>query len=185
MSGKSTYIKACGIAVYLAHIGMGVPAAEMEFTPFDVIYTSIYPEDNIQQGYSYFYSEVMRVKTIALKLKAGLRALVIFDELFRGTNVKDAYDSSLLVISGFSNWDTSFFILSSHLTELEAQCSVLPGIVFRCFDSAIIDGKPHYGYRLLDGINHEHHGILILYNEGIPDLLSCDKSAGKDGQAKT
>ena len=35
MAGKSTFIKAIGVAVYLAHIGMGVPAQSMQLSLFD------------------------------------------------------------------------------------------------------------------------------------------------------
>ncbi len=53
----------------------------------------------MNRGYSHFYSEVRRVKEVAMKLKEKNRLLVIFDELFRGTNVKDAFDASLLIIT--------------------------------------------------------------------------------------
>jgi len=56
-------------------------------------------KDNMNRGYSHFYSEVRRVKEVAMKLKEKNRLLVIFDELFRGTNVKDAFDASLLIIT--------------------------------------------------------------------------------------
>ena len=173
MSGKTTYIKACGIAVYLAHIGMGVPAEEMALTTFDILFVSINPEGNIQQGYSFFYSEVLRVKTIAAKLGKGARALVIFDEVFRGTNVKDAFDCTLLITRGFARSKGGIFMLSSHLSELETEIQSIPSIVMKCFDATIENGKPCCSYRLRKGVSHARHGLFILKNEGIPGLLGC------------
>ncbi|MBI2731740.1 MAG: DNA mismatch repair protein MutS, partial [Sphingobacteriales bacterium] len=49
MAGKSTFIKAVGVAVYLAHVGMGVPAEEMKLTLFDGILSNINVVDNIMK----------------------------------------------------------------------------------------------------------------------------------------
>jgi len=62
MGGKSTYIKAVGLGVYLAHIGMGVPAKNMNLSFFDGLLSNIQVEDNIFKGQSYFYNEVLRIK---------------------------------------------------------------------------------------------------------------------------
>ena len=35
MAGKTTFLKACGVAVFLAHLGMGVPADSMRLSLFD------------------------------------------------------------------------------------------------------------------------------------------------------
>src|SRR5579871_2255980 len=57
MAGKSTFIKAVGTAVFLAHLGMGVPAKEMQLTLFDGILSNINVVDNIMKGESYFFNE--------------------------------------------------------------------------------------------------------------------------------
>ncbi|MDR2907861.1 MAG: hypothetical protein LBU91_07740, partial [Bacteroidales bacterium] len=80
MAGKSTFMKAFGIALYLAHLGFPVPADKMEFTPMEGMFTSINVPDDISQGYSHFYAEVMRVKNIAKEVASGKRLMVIFDE---------------------------------------------------------------------------------------------------------
>jgi hypothetical protein len=41
MAGKTTYLRASGIALYLAHLGMGVPARSFRFTPCDSLFTGI------------------------------------------------------------------------------------------------------------------------------------------------
>lgn len=63
MAGKSTFIKAVGCAVFLAHLGMGVPAKEMELSIFDGLLSNINVVDNIVKGESYFFNEVQRIKT--------------------------------------------------------------------------------------------------------------------------
>ena len=55
MAGKSTLIKSVGAAVFLAHIGMGVPAQHMRLTLFDGLLSNINVMDNIAKGESYFF----------------------------------------------------------------------------------------------------------------------------------
>lgn len=54
MAGKSTFIKAVGVSVYLAHVGMGVPAESLELSLFDGLLSNIQVEDNISRGESFF-----------------------------------------------------------------------------------------------------------------------------------
>jgi len=68
MAGKSTFIKAVGVAVYLAHIGMGVPAKSLRVSMFDGLLSNIQVEDNITRGESYFFNEVQRNKKTIQKI---------------------------------------------------------------------------------------------------------------------
>jgi DNA mismatch repair ATPase MutS len=143
MSGKSTYLKACGLAVYLAHLGMGVPAEQAELPVFDDIFTDLYLTDDINLGYSYFYSEIiMRIKKLVEHLQAGERMFAVIDEMFRGTNVQDAYDCSLTVIKNLQYWRESFFILSSHMAELTDKLRPKSNIQFCCFEGVVRRNKP-------------------------------------------
>ena len=56
MAGKSTFIKSVGTSIYLAHVGMGVPASKMELSLFDGLLTNIQVEDNLIKGESYIYN---------------------------------------------------------------------------------------------------------------------------------
>ncbi len=172
MAGKTTFLKSCGLAVFLAHLGMGVPAKMMNLTLFDRIFTSLNVSDNLTKGYSYFYSEVKRVKEAALALRDSCKVFMIFDELFKGTNVKDAFDGSLLIIKELVKWKSGFFILSSHLLELGKEIDSIGGIRFMCFDSKIENGKPYFNFKLKDGLSDERLGLVILKNEQVFDLLN-------------
>lgn len=172
MAGKSTFMKAVGLAVYLSHLGFPVPAAKMETTVYNGMITTINLSDNMNQGYSHFYSEVRRVKEAALKIKECGKMFVIFDELFRGTNVKDAFDASLLIIKSFSKITDSSFFISTHITEIVEELKDKENIQFRYLDSELVNQKPVYSYKLLNGVSHERLGMLILRNEQIIDILN-------------
>lgn len=176
MAGKSTFLKSLGLSVYLSHLGFPVPASGMTTSVYNGIITTINLADNINRGYSHFYSEVKRVKEAALKLKEKNRLFVIFDELFRGTNVKDAFDASLLIIESFAKVNNSTFFISTHLTEVAEKLEKLTSVKFKYFDSALIDDMPVYNYQLKEGISHERLGMYIVRNEKIIEILNSIKN---------
>ncbi|HWK05589.1 MAG TPA: hypothetical protein VNS58_18240 [Puia sp.] len=172
MAGKSTFMKAFGIAVYLAHMGFPVAAEEMSFSVRDGVYTSINVPDNLALGYSHFYAEVLRVKTVAEEVSAGRDLVVIFDELFKGTNVKDAYDATLAVTEILSEYRNCFFIISTHIIEvgetLQERCDNLQ---FAYLPTVMEGAVPRYTYKMEKGITTDRHGMMIIENEGILGIL--------------
>ena len=126
MAGKSTFIKSVGAAVFLAHIGMGVPAQEMQLSLFDGLLSNINVTDNISKGESYFYNEVQRIKATINKINDGRKWLILIDELFKGTNVQDAMKCSQTVIEGLLKIKNSLFILSTHLYEIGEDLNNTP-----------------------------------------------------------
>jgi DNA mismatch repair protein MutS len=172
MAGKSTFLKSMGLAVYLSHLGFPVPAEKMTLSIYHGLITTINLSDNLLKGYSHYYGEVKRVKEIAIKLKEKNRLFVICDELFRGTNVKDAFNASLLIIKSFAEINKSTFCISSHITELAENLDKLPTIDFKYFDARLENDTPKYEYILLNGISHERLGMHILKKERILEILS-------------
>lgn len=171
MAGKSTFLKSVGICVYLAHLGFPVPARQMETSLVNGIFSSINLSDNINQGYSHYYSEVRRVKEIVLAIKERNRVCVLFDELFKGTNVKDAYDATLMVIKGFAKMKSSMFFASTHIIEVASELKTQDGLIFRYLDSHLNGETPVYTYKLMDGISSERLGLLIVKREGIMQII--------------
>jgi DNA mismatch repair protein MutS len=172
MAGKSTLMKSLGIALYLAHMGFPVAAKDLVFSVRDGLYTSINVPDNLNLGYSHFYAEVLRVKKVAEEVAAGNDLLVIFDELFKGTNVKDAYDATLAVTREFSTYRNSFFVISTHIIEvgdvLQKDCDNL----HLAYLPTVMEGSvPRYPYTLTEGITNDRHGMLIIENEKILEMI--------------
>jgi len=177
MAGKSTFMKSLGSALYLAHMGFPVAAKSMEFSVLDGIYTTINLPDNLGMGASHFYAEVLRIKKIAKELSIGKNLFVIIDELFRGTNVKDAYEATVAITSAFAKKRSSMFVISTHIIEagdkLKEQCS---NILFFYLPTLLEHNKPVYTYRLKEGISADRHGMIIINNEGILDILKSKKT---------
>lgn len=179
MAGKSTFLKALGISAYLAHAGFPVPAQSMRMSLISGLCTTINISDDLQSGYSHFYAEVLRVKYVAAQLQKNNNLLVIFDELFRGTNVKDAYDGTLVIVSAFARIKSSFFVVSTHIVEAAESLSANKNINFRSFEIREVDGHPTYTYKLKDGISTDRLGMYIIRKEGVVEMINAVPTDGE------
>lgn len=171
MAGKSTLIKSVGAAVFLAHIGMGVPARSMKLTLFDGLISNINVVDNIVKGESYFFNEVQRIRNTVEKVSNGQRWLVLIDELFKGTNVQDAMRCSLAVIRGLLKVKSSLFVLSTHLYEIGEELAATPSIAFKHFETTIDGDNLSFSYQLKEGISKDRLGYFILKKEKVVEML--------------
>lgn len=172
MAGKSTFMKAFGVSLYLAHMGFPVAAAEMAFSVRDGLFSSINVADDLSQGHSHFYAEVLRVKHVAQAVSEGRRLVVLFDELFKGTNVKDAYDGTLAVTEAFARYRRCAFIISTHIVEAgQALRQRWENLRFAYLPTVLEEGRPRYPYVLQEGIAADRVGMTIIENEGILDII--------------
>lgn len=179
MAGKSTFLRALSTAVYVAHMGFPVAARKMEFSVMDGVYTTINLPDNLGIGASHFYAEVLRVKKVVSELHAKKSLFVIFDELFRGTNVKDAHEATVAITNAFAAKSNSLFIISSHIVEAGERLQQQPTIGFQYLPTYMNGHTPEYTYTLVEGITADRHGMIIIRNEGILETLrSGRKRAG-------
>ncbi|MCU0335334.1 MAG: DNA mismatch repair protein MutS [Chitinophagaceae bacterium] len=171
MAGKSTFIRAVGIASYLAHLGMAVPARRLQLTVFDGILSNIQVSDNIIKGESYFFNEVQRIKNTLTRINDGGKWLVLIDELFKGTNVQDAMRCSSTVIKGLLKISNSLFVLSTHLYEIAEELKPHANIAFRFFETHVHDDQLFFSYQLKEGISNDRLGYLILKREGVVEMI--------------
>ena len=174
MAGKSTFMKSLSIALFLAHMGFPVAAESMRFHVLDGIYTTINLPDNLGMGASHFYAEVLRLKKVAHELGQGKRIYVVFDELFRGTNVKDAYEATIAVTAAFAEKKDSIFVISTHIIEagdiLKERCN---NIAYLYLPTKMNGTHPVYTYTLEHGITNDRHGMVIINNERILEILEA------------
>ena len=114
-SGKSTLMKATGVAVLLAQAGCYVPASNMELSPFRAIYTRILNHDNLFAGLSSFAVEMSELRDILGA--ADHQTLVLGDELCAGT---ESVSAEALVAAGIQ-WlskQSAKFMFATHLHRL-------------------------------------------------------------------
>jgi DNA mismatch repair protein MutS len=114
-SGKSSLMKAIGLATLLAQVGSYVPATEMTLKPFHRIATRILNQDNLWAGLSSFAVEMSELREILSV--ADDQTLVLGDELCAGT---ESISGTAIVAAGIQHMYKagSRFVLATHLHDL-------------------------------------------------------------------
>lgn len=179
MAGKSTVLKAAGIAVYLAHLGCGVPARHARLSRFDVLLASLNVRDRLMNGQSFYLSEVRRIRDLVNELEATPRVFALLDEPFRGTNIPDATEATTLLVDGLCAQVASTVIVATHLATVVRSRAADPGLA-SCFLSATEkESGPVFDYRLQHGISEQRLGMVLLEREGVtPALRSAIQRRG-------
>lgn len=169
MSGKSTFLKAVSLCVYLGHIGLGIPASHGEISFCDCFSIQINRRDDILNGYSHFMTEILNLKQVVENTAAGKRCFAIFDELFSGTNVEDAIEIGKTTIDGLSKYENSYFFISTHFQELKDHTS--PSVSNYYVDCELIENMPTFTYKLKKGWSDIKVGRILFDKEGLNKLL--------------
>ena len=126
-SGKSSLMRAVGLATLLAQGGSFVPCSQMRLIPFQSLHTRIINTDNLWMGLSSFAVEMSELRDIFRE--AGPKSLVLGDELCSGTETTSA---TALVAAGLKGLIKrgSRFLFATHLHGLSKieEISQNPGL---------------------------------------------------------
>ena len=172
MSGKSTFLKAISLCIYLGHAGLAVPATKAVIPFFDHISVAINLTDSIVSGYSHFMSEIITLKNVVEEASQGAKCFAVFDELFRGTNIEDALEISTATIKGLTKFTSSYFFISTHLHQLQALEEINNGKVDTCFiECELKADTPTFTYKLKPGWSNLKIGRILFEKEGLNNML--------------
>jgi DNA mismatch repair protein MutS len=141
MAGKSTVLRAMGIAVHCAHLGMRVCADFAVVPRVDAVVASMAVRDNLARAESLYLAEVRRVKRMVEAVHRGAVLFAIFDEVFRGTNVHDAREACALLVSGLAAVPSGTFVLASHLAEVGREHLGARGVACQYLEAELRGGN--------------------------------------------
>jgi DNA mismatch repair protein MutS len=113
--GKTSFIRAAGIAVIMAQSGMYVPCSKFTYKPYQAIFTRILGNDNLFKGLSTFAVEMSELRLI-LKM-ADKNSLVLGDELCSGTEIESALSIFMAGLMALHKKEVSF-IFATHFHEI-------------------------------------------------------------------
>ncbi len=170
MSGKSTFLKAVGLCIYFGHLGIGIPASFGDIPFCDHFSIEINRRDDILNGYSHFMTEIMNLKNVVENASNGKQCFAIFDELFSGTNVEDAFEICKTTINGLSKFQNCFFLISSHIQALKTVSNGRASNYY--LDCQLIDGQPTFTYNLKKGWSDIKVGRILFEKEGLNKMLT-------------
>lgn len=137
-SGKSTFMRSLMYSIWLAQTFGIAPASFVSMTPFHFIYSLKKDNENTAKGLSTHKAQLMLVKNLLEKLnKFQLEKKFCFvscDEIFNGTNYKDATADTLAVADTISqNLKNTIAVIASHASGVQI-CESVTNNCFRCFN---------------------------------------------------
>jgi hypothetical protein len=168
MSGKSTLLRAVGLNAVLALAGGPVSARSLRLSRLH-IWTSMRVQDSLEQGVSFFYAEVRRLKQLLDGAAATPRAaLVLLDEMLLGTNTRERRLASeevlrILLRSGCIGAVTTHDLALAELTRMPQ--STLRAVHFQ---DVLEGGRMRFDYKLREGVVRTTNALRVLALAGIP-----------------
>lgn len=161
MSGKTTFLRTLGVNLLMAQCGLPVCAASFTFTPMQLL-TSLRISDSLQEQTSYFMAELKKLQKIILRLQTGAPALVLIDEILRGTNSEDKTFGSEQFIRKLLGY-RCLSLFATHDLSLGTLEQELPGRVSNyCFESQIENNELYFDYRLARGIARNRNASFLM-----------------------
>lgn len=168
MAGKSTFLRTVGVNLCLGYAGAPVNADSLRVSLFRV-FTCIKVSDSVQDGLSYFYAEVRRLKALLSATAADEAPPVLFliDEIFRGTNSRERLIGSRAYIRELANRRT-VGLVATHDLELVKLADEIPGVANYHFREEVREGRMVFDYRLRPGPCPTTNALQIMRLEGLP-----------------
>lgn len=168
--GKTSLIKAVGIAVIMAQAGLYVPASEFIYYPYNTIFTRILGNDNIFKGLSTFAVEMSELRTI-LQL-ADKNSLILGDELCSGTES----DSALSIfVSGLEvlHRKECTFLFATHFHEIVKYDEIIALNRMKMYHMTVlfdkVNNKLVYDRKLKEGPGESMYGLEVCKSLNLPD----------------
>jgi len=165
MSGKTTWIRTLAAAVIVAYSGAPVCAKSFAVSRLSVL-TSIRVNDDLSQGVSTFYAELLRIKSMIEYTEKKLPMLACIDEIFKGTNVNDRVVGAKEAIRRLTN-DRSITLVTTHDFQLCDMVSENTKISNAHFEEYYENDEIKFDFKLRKGRTHTTNAKYLLRMAGI------------------
>jgi len=167
--GKTTIIRALGIAIVMAQAGLYVPCSSFNYHPYKYLFTRIIGNDNIFKGLSTFAVEMSELRTI-LRL-TDENSLILGDELCSGTEISSAISIFVTGIQKLHNCKSSF-IFATHLHEIVDYEEITNLNRLSIKHMEVIYDKENdllvYDRKLKDGPGNNMYGLEVCKSLSLP-----------------
>ena len=168
MSGKSTFLRTVGINQCLAQAGAPV-CAESFHASWHRLFCCIQIHDSLEDGISYFYAEVKRLKNLlnVVNLLQHPPLLFLVDEIFRGTNNRERLLGSESFIRELTKGN-GLGMVTTHDLELAQLEQELTTVINIHFEESVEGNALRFDYQLRPGPCPTTNALRIMALEGLP-----------------
>lgn len=166
MAGKSTYLRQNALIAVLAQMGSFVPAAAAHIGIIDRIFSRIGAADDLAQGRSTFMIEM--IETAAILNQAGPRALVILDELGRGTATFDGLSIAWAALEHLHDANRCRVLFATHYHELTVLADTLEQVENVSMQVEESQGEIVFLHKVGPGTADRSYGVHVAELAGLP-----------------
>ncbi len=166
MAGKSTFLRQNALIAILAQIGSYVPAASAHIGVVDRLFSRVGAADDLARGRSTFMVEM--IETAAILNQAGPHALVILDEIGRGTATFDGLSIAWAAVEHLHEVNRSRALFATHYHELTALAHRLPRLENVTVRVKEWKGDVIFLHEIAPGSADRSYGIQVARLAGLP-----------------
>ncbi|MEP4190138.1 MAG: DNA mismatch repair protein MutS [Sneathiella sp.] len=169
MAGKSTFLRQNALITVLAQIGAYVPASKAHIGVVDRLFSRVGAADDLARGRSTFMVEM--VETAAILNQAGERALVVLDEIGRGTATFDGLSIAWATVENLHDMNKCRGLFATHYHELTALSSKLSSLSNHCMKVQEWKGDVIFLHEVGSGSADRSYGIQVARLAGLPKAV--------------
>jgi len=166
MAGKSTFLRQNALIAVLAQMGGYVPARAAHIGVVDRLFSRVGAADDLARGHSTFMVEM--VETAAILNQAGVRALVILDEIGRGTATYDGLSIAWATIEHLHEANRCRALFATHFHEMTALAAKLPRLHNATMRVKEWQGDVVFLHEVIAGAADRSYGIQVAKLAGLP-----------------
>jgi DNA mismatch repair protein MutS len=166
MAGKSTFLRQNAVIAVLAQIGAFVPARSARIGVVDRLFSRVGAADDLARGRSTFMVEM--VETAAILNQAGDRALVILDEIGRGTATFDGLSIAWACLEHLHEVNRCRTLFATHYHELTSLAARLPALKPYTMKVMEWQGEVKFLHEIAPGAADRSYGIHVAQLAGLP-----------------
>jgi DNA mismatch repair protein MutS len=166
MAGKSTFLRQNALIAVLAQMGSFVPARAAHIGVVDRLFSRVGAADDLARGHSTFMVEM--VETAAILNQAGERALVILDEIGRGTSTFDGLSIAWATIEHLHESNRCRTLFATHFHEMTALAAKLKRLHNATMRVKEWHGDVVFLHEVVPGAADRSYGIQVAKLAGLP-----------------
>jgi len=169
MAGKSTFLRQNALIAVLAQMGSYIPARSAKIGVVSQLFSRVGASDDLARGRSTFMVEM--VETAAILNQADDRALVILDEIGRGTATYDGLSIAWATLEHLHDVNRSRALFATHYHEMTSLSSKLDGVENATVAVKEWDGEVIFLHEVRKGAADRSYGVQVAQLAGLPPAV--------------
>ena len=169
MGGKSTYLRQNALIIFMAQVGLFVPANYCCLGPIDRLCSRIGAHDDITTGRSTFMVEML--ETASILHQATHNSFVILDEVGRGTSHDDGLAIATAVIEYLHDHLKCHTLFATHYHEIFDLTQSLKRCTFLTPETKSIDNTVLFTHKIVSGSTKNSYGLMVAEKAGLPSIV--------------